>query len=162
MTQTPQQASNSRAATICARHGDAPDALIEILHGVQHEAGFVSDDDLREIAHALNLSLADVEGVVSFYHDFRRAPEGRHEVQLCRAEACQAVGCEALADHAARRLGVAFGETTADGGVTLKAVYCLGDCALGPAAMIDGRLHGRLTPERFDALIAGLDKKAAS
>jgi formate dehydrogenase subunit gamma len=104
----------------------------------------------------LNLSRAEVHGVVSFYHDFRQSPGGRHRVRLCRAEACQSLGAEGLARHACATLGVPLGGTTQDGAITLEAVYCLGNCALSPAMMVDGELHGRMTPARFDAITAGL------
>ncbi len=139
---------------ICADHGNRPDALIEILHDVQGGAGCVPEDAIPVLAECLNLSRADVHGVVTFYHDFRRTPAGRHEIALCLAEACQANGCDGLADHVRSRLGVDMGETTADGAFTLKAVYCLGNCALGPSVMIDGALHARVDADRFDALLA--------
>ena len=107
------------------------------------------------IASALNLSRAEVYGVVTFYHDFRKAPAGRHVVKMCRAEACQSMGGEALVARAEERLGTAFGTTSAEG-VTLEAVYCLGLCATGPSAMVDGQVVGRLDPRRLDAVIDGL------
>jgi formate dehydrogenase subunit gamma len=134
-----------------------PGALLPILHELQAEFGYVPDEATPLIADALNLSRAEVVGVVHFYHDFRTTPGGRHTVQVCRAEACQAVGADALAAHAETRLGVPMGDTTEDGAVTLRAVYCLGNCALGPAVMVDGRLCGRVTPERFDALLASVE-----
>ncbi len=137
---------------ICESHGRRPDALMEILHAVQDARGFVPREAVAVIADALNISRAEVHGVITYYHDFRAAPAGRCVVQLCRAEACQSVGAEALAAEVERRLGVASGETRADGAVTLQTVYCFGDCALGPAAMIDGRLHGRMTADRVVAL----------
>lgn len=142
-------------AAICARHDNRPDALVEILHDVQAALGHVPRDLLPPIAEALNLSRAEVHGTVTFYHDFRDRPPGRRVVRLCRAEACQAVGSEALAAHAQQVLGLGFEETEADGAATLEAVYCLGNCALGPAVMIDGRLHGRVTPDRLERLLAG-------
>ncbi|MEZ5773725.1 MAG: formate dehydrogenase subunit gamma [Hyphomicrobiaceae bacterium] len=146
---------------ICAAHGNRPDALLEILHDIQHRDGHIAEAHLPAIARALNLSRAEVHGVVTFYHDFRREPAGRHVVKLCRAEACQSVAGGETCAHAEKSLGVRLGGTTGDGRVTLEAVYCLGNCALGPAAMIDGRLHGRVDAARFDELIAGLDRKAA-
>jgi formate dehydrogenase subunit gamma len=106
------------------------------------------------VAESLNLSRAEVHGVVTFYHFFRRSRPGAHTVSLCQAEACQSMGAEALATHARQRLGIGFHETTANGAFTLEPIYCLGNCACSPAAMIDGRLYGRVTAERFDALIA--------
>jgi formate dehydrogenase subunit gamma len=105
------------------------------------------------IAHALNLSRAEVHGVISFYHDFRAAPPGRHVLRVCRAEACQAMGAERLARAVQGRLGIEWHGTTPDGSVTLEPVYCLGNCACAPAAMLDGRVHGRLTQERVAALV---------
>ena len=139
---------------ICDKHENRPDCLIEILHQVQKTLGFLSEDDLKSIAEALNISRAEIHGVVSFYHDFRRQPAGKKVVKICLAEACQAVGCESLKAHAEESLSVTMGGTTADGGITLKPVYCLGNCALGPAMLIDDTLHGRVTKDRFEALMA--------
>lgn len=144
------------AVTTAARFDNRPDALIEILHALQDEIGYVPEAVVQPLASALNLSRAEVHGVISFYHDFHREPPGRHIVRVCRAEACQSVGCEALARHAESTLGVAFGQTRADGKATLEPVYCLGNCALGPSVMIDGELHGRVDPSRFDALMREL------
>lgn len=131
-----------------------PGALLPILHAVQDALGYIPPDALPTIAWELNLTRADVHGVVSFYHYFRSAPPGRHVVQLCRAEACQARGARALEAHAKQALGVDFGETTADGAVTLTAVYCLGNCACGPSVLVDAdELHANVTAERFDALV---------
>ena len=135
-----------------------PGPLLEVLHGIQGALGYVPPAAVPLIADELNLSRAEVHGVLTFYHHFRHAPPGRHSVQLCRAEACQSMGADALAEHAKRRLGIGFEQTTGDGRVSLDAVYCLGNCACSPAALIDGQLHGRLTPERFDELIAELEK----
>jgi len=137
---------------ICGAFGDKPDALLEILHQVQERQGCLGDTALRTIADALNISRAEIHGVVSFYHDYRRAPPARNIVKICRAEACQAVGCEDLAVHAEAKLNTRFGAKSADNEFGLEAVYCLGNCALGPAVMIDGDLYGRVTPQRFDAL----------
>jgi formate dehydrogenase subunit gamma len=120
---------------------------------VQGEFGCIPTGAVPVIARALNLSRAEVHGVVSFYHHFRSKVPGRHVLQICRAESCQAAGGRALERHAQQRLGVGFGETTPDGRVTLEAVYCLGLCACSPAAMLDDEVHGRVTAERLDALI---------
>lgn len=133
------------------RHRDGP--LLEILHEVQAAFGCVPAAAVPVIARALNLSRAEVHGVVTFYHHFRSAPPGRRVLRLCRAESCQAAGSRELERHAQRRLGIGFGETTPDGSVTLEAVYCLGLCACSPAAMLDQEVHGRLTPDRLDALL---------
>ncbi len=133
-----------------------PDALLPLLHDVQSRLGYIPKDAIRLIAQALNLSRAEVHGVVTFYHDFREEPTAEHVVQLCMAEACQSVGCRDLARHAADRLGVGMNEATADGAIQVEAVYCFGNCAAGPTIRIDDRVHGRVTPARFDALIAPL------
>jgi formate dehydrogenase subunit gamma len=138
------------------RHAHEPGALLPILHDVQQALGHVPASQVPAIAAALNLSRAEVHGVVSYYHFFRDAPPGRHVVQVCRAEACQACGADALMAHAERTLGCASHETRGDAAVTLEPVYCLGLCASSPAIMIDDRLHARVTPERFDSLVAGL------
>ena len=127
--------------------------LMPILHDLQAAFGSIPEAAERLIAQKLNLTRAEVHGVVTFYHDFRRKPAGAHTLKLCRAEACQSAGGEALARRAETALGVKSGETTGDGQVTLEAVYCLGLCAIAPSAMIDGRVVGRLDEERIDALI---------
>lgn len=131
-----------------------PGPLIEILHAIQADIGFIPAAAVPVIAESLNLSRAEVHGVVTFYHHFRSAPQGAHTLEICRAESCQAMGGEALAEHAKRRLGVDFEQTTADGAFSLRPVYCLGNCACSPAVMIDGELHGRVTPGRLDELLA--------
>jgi formate dehydrogenase subunit gamma len=134
-------------------------ALMPILRRIQDELGWVPPDSIPLIAHELNLSRAEVHGVVSFYHDFRHEPPGRNVVRICRAESCQAMGGGVLADHARKRLGVEFGNTSADGSCTLEAVYCLGNCACSPAVVINGELIGCVTPERFDAAISSLVRR---
>ena len=136
-----------------------PGPLLEVLHGIQGELGFIPAAAVPLIAEELNLSRAEVHGVISFYHYFRHSPPGRHSVQVCRAEACQAMGAEQLAAHASSKLGAAFHETSADGRFSLDPVYCLGNCACSPAVMIDGELHGRVTPARFDELIQDLEAR---
>lgn len=133
------------------RHRDGP--LIEVLHEVQADFGCIPSGAVAIIARALNLTRAEVHGVVSFYHHFRTRAPGRHVLQICRAESCQAAGGRAIEAHAQQRLGIGFGGTTPDGRVTLEAVYCLGLCACSPAAMFDDEVHGRVTPDRLDALI---------
>ena len=128
-----------------------PGPLLEILHSVQKELGCVPAESVPLIADALNLSRAEVHGVVSFYHHFRGQPAGAHTIKLCRAEACQAMNGDALAAFARQRLGIEFGETRTDGKVTLEAVYCLGNCACAPSAMIDGHLRGRLDSQALAA-----------
>ncbi len=143
---------NDAASRIAARYDNKPDALLEILHDLQAEAGHVAEDALPTLAKALNISRAEVHGVVSFYHDFRRQSAGRHVVKMCRAEACQSMGSNELAAAAQKTLKVKFGETTSDGSVTLEAVYCLGLCATSPALLVDERPMGRMTPKKFEAL----------
>ena len=154
---SPEQAAVVRA---CAAGKDRPGALLPILHAVQEALGFVPPDAVGLIAKALNLSRAEVHGVVTFYHYFRTERGGRHVVHLCRAEACQSLGATALEKHAKRSLGVDFHGTSADGTVTLEPVYCLGNCALGPSLMIDEDLKGRVSPERFDELMQSLRAEA--
>jgi formate dehydrogenase subunit gamma len=131
-----------------------PGPLLEVLHAIQAALGYVPEGAVPVVAQGLNLSRAEVHGVVTFYHYFRRTPPGKHVLSLCRAESCQALGADGLAEHAKRSLGVDFHETTEDGEFSLEPIYCLGNCACSPAAMVDGRLYGRLTPERFDAMVS--------
>lgn len=138
-------------------HRDQPGNLLPVLHAVQDALGYVPKEAIALLAHELNLSRAEVHGVVSFYHGYRTERPGRHVMHLCRAEACQSVGAAALEAHARRTLGVDFHGTTADGAVTLEPVYCLGNCALGPNLLIDGeKLCGRVTPARFDQLVGDM------
>lgn len=140
-------------ATAVAAHRDEPGPLLVVLQAVVAELGHVPDAAIRPIAEALNLSRAEVHGVISFYHDLRTEPPGRVVAKVCRAEACQALGANAVLDGAAERLGVKVAATSEDGALTLDEVFCLGNCALGPSALVDGRLHGRLTVDRLCALI---------
>jgi formate dehydrogenase subunit gamma len=128
--------------------------LIPILHGVQSALGYIPKDAVPLLASELNITRAEVHGVLTFYHYFRTEPCGRHVLYLCRAEACQSVGAGALEHHAKQTLGIDFHETTSDGSVTLEPVYCLGNCALGPSILMDNQLQGRVTSDRFDELIA--------
>lgn len=141
---------------IIQAHCTLPGATLPILHAIQDAWGYVPDAALPRIATALNRSRAEVQGVVSFYHHFRRTPPGRHVVQVCRAESCLAMGAEALEAHAKATLGIDFHQTSADGAVTLEPVYCLGNCACSPAIRVDDDIHGRMSPRRFDALVAEL------
>ncbi len=143
-----------RTERILAAFDSTEAPLLEILHAVQREFGCVPDAAKRKISEHLNLSRAEVHGVVSFYHDFRAEPAGRHVLKVCRAEACQSMGGEQLAARLSNELGIEFGETTADGRVTLEAVYCLGLCACAPSAMLDGKLIGRLDSHRVTELVA--------
>ena len=152
-------AADARGALdrLLAAQRDRPGALLPVLHAIQDAAGHVPSEAIPAIARALRLSRAEVHGVITFYPHFRRHPPGRHVVQICQAEACQSMGAVALTAHAEKRLGAKLHETSADRAFTVEAVYCLGNCALSPAIMIDGALHGRLTPSRFDQIVAGLD-----
>ena len=155
MTRQPQGTDMAaRTAAIIGELKTLEGPLLPILHGVQEEFGYVPQEALPAIAEALNLSKAEVHGVVSFYHDFRRAPAGRHVLKLCRAEACQSTGGDALHDRLQRLLGIGFGETATDGSVTLEATYCLGLCACSPSAMLDGEPIGRLDETRIEELAA--------
>jgi formate dehydrogenase subunit gamma len=145
--------SKSRADEIIAAHRASEGAALPVLRALQEEFGFVPEEVVPPVASALNLSRAEVHGIVSFYHDFRRAPPGRHVLRLCRAEACQSMGADTLAAEARERLRVGWGETSADGCVTLEPVFCLGLCACAPAAMLDGKVVGALDRARLGALI---------
>lgn len=150
-------ADRAQVLAIVGRHRHRDGPLLEILHEVQRALGCVPRPAVAIVAEALNISRAEVHGVVSFYHFFREAPPGAHVLRLCRAEACQSMNGRALEAHATQRLGIKCGETTPDGRITLEAVYCLGLCACAPSAMLDGEVHGRVTPQRLDELLAGKD-----
>lgn len=140
--------------SIVAQHKTLPGAMLPILHEIQDRAGYIPSEAVPLIARELNVSRAEVHGVVTYYHHFLTTPPGRHLVRICRAEACQAVGAEALAAHAKAALACDFDETTADGAFTLLPVYCLGQCACGPALMLGDELHARVSPDKFDRLLA--------
>ena len=146
--------SADRTAEIIAAHRDLEGPLLPILHAVQEAFGYVPEPAVPQIAAALNWSRAEVHGVLTFYHDFRREPAGRHVLKMCKAEACQSRGADALAAQAVQQLGIAFGETTPDARVTLEPVYCLGLCPMGPNAMLDGHPVARLDTARMSALLA--------
>ena len=133
-----------------------PGALLPILHAIQENIGWVPDEAVPLIAGALNVSRAEVQGVLDFYHDFRREPPGRHRVQICRAESCQAMGARTLELHARSSLEIDFHQTTGDGAISLEPVYCLGNCACSPAIRVDGEIHGRVDRAVFDALMQTL------
>lgn len=146
--------NSQRGAEIIAELSGNEGATLVILHAIQEAFGYVPQPVIPMIAEALNLSRAEVHGVFTFYHDFRAEPAGRHVLKLCRAEACQAAGGDALAARAEQKLGISVGNTTPDGAVTLEPIYCLGLCATAPSAMLDGRVVGRLDAPRLDALVA--------
>src|ERR1700688_58275 len=145
---------SARGDEIIAEHSHLEGATLVILHALQEAFGYVPEPAIPMIADALNLSRAEVHGVFTFYHDFRHEPAGKRVLKLCRAEACQAAGGDAVAARAEARLRIALGTTTADNRVTREPIYCLGLCATAPSAMLDGRLVGRLDEARIDALIA--------
>jgi formate dehydrogenase subunit gamma len=136
-----------------ATRGHLPGGLLEVLHAIADRLGWIPPEAVERVAKALNLSRAEVHGVITFYHDFRSEPPGRHVLKLCRAEACQSMGSELLAAQLERRLGCRFGETSPGGAVTLEPVYCLGNCAASPALLLDGQLRGRVSAGRLDRLI---------
>lgn len=149
--------SDSAVRSVVGSVADQPGPLLLALQAVQQAFGYVDPLAVPIVADVLNVSRAEVHGVLTFYHDLRTTPRGAHHVQVCRAEACQSRGGRALAAHAQRTLGVEFGATTADdndNNITLDQVFCLGNCALAPAVMVDGRLHGRVDSARFDALVS--------
>ncbi|MFY9642543.1 MAG: formate dehydrogenase subunit gamma [Rhodomicrobium sp.] len=142
------------ARGIITRHLGQEGAALPILHALQEEFGYLPEETLPAVADALNITRAEIYGVATFYHDFHLEPRGKHSLTLCRAEACQSMGAVALAERAKARLGVDFGETTLDGQVTLEQTFCLGLCACAPSATVDGKLVGRLSPQKLDAIIA--------
>lgn len=135
------------------RLASQPGALLPILHAIQDELGYVPDEAVSIVAGVLNLSRAEVHGVVTFYHFFRTSRPGKHTLYLCRAEACQAMGARALESYVRDKLQVDFHQTTADGRFSLEPIYCLGNCACSPAVMVDETVYGRVTPERFDQIL---------
>lgn len=135
---------------------DTPGALLPILHAVQDKLGYIPAESLSLLAEGLNLSKAEVHGVVSFYHYFRSTPPGNHTIQICRAESCQAMGSRALELHAKQTLKIDYQQTTADGDISLASVYCLGNCACSPAIRIGDEIHGHVDAEKFDRLVSSL------
>ncbi|MEQ1941791.1 formate dehydrogenase subunit gamma [Mesorhizobium sp. VNQ89] len=144
----------SRTSAVINEFAGLEGPLLPILHGLQEEFGFVPDESLPVIAKALNISNAEVHGVVTFYHDYRRHPAGRHVLKICQAEACQSMGSDAIAARIQQLLGIGFHETAKDGSVTLEPIYCLGLCACAPAAMLDGEVIGRLDAEKLEEIAA--------
>ena len=149
------------AAEIVAAHANLQGAMLPILHALMEAFGYIDAAAIPIVASALNVSKAEVHGVIGFYHDFRTELPGRHVFKVCRAEACQAMGCDGLIADLERRFAARLGETSPDGAVTLEAVYCLGNCALSPAAMLDGKLHGRVTPAKAETLLAAAHKRSS-
>lgn len=153
---------NERAVTLVEQRKNLPGALLPILHALQEEFGYVDPSIVPAIADALNLSKADVHGTISFYHDFRHHPPGNHVLKMCRAESCQSMGCDAVIGHVEKKLGAKLGETTADGTFTLDAVYCLGNCSLSPAVLLDGKPYGRVSAQVADFLIDDARKRGVT
>jgi formate dehydrogenase subunit gamma len=141
------------ATEIIDGFGAKPEMLVQILHAFVAHYSYISNEAIRQIARELNLSRAEVHGVVSFYHDFRTEPPGRHVVKICQAESCQAMGSRDLTAYAEKKLGTTLNATTADGQITLEPVYCLGNCACSPAVMIDENVYGRVDAAKLDGLL---------
>ena len=146
--------TDAAVQSVLARLAHEPGALLPILHAVQDALGYVPPQAVPAIADALNLSRAEVHGVISYYHDFRSTPPPPHRLQICRAEACQSLGGEALLAHARAHLGCGLHHTSGDGAFSVEPAYCLGLCASSPALMLDGQPHARVTPQAFDTLVA--------
>jgi len=152
-------AARERVLAVIAELKNEAGPLLPVLHGIQNALGYVPPDAVPLVADALNLSRADVHGVVSFYHYFRDTPPGRHVIYVCRAESCQSMNGKALEAHVKSRLGTAFHQTTESGSFTVEPVYCLGNCACSPALMVDGELYGRVTPARFDEIVEDWERR---
>lgn len=155
MNMTETGAMKATAQAIIANLKDRPGALLPILHGVQDSLGYIPAETVPDIAAALNLSRAEVHGVISFYHYFRDTPPGKTTIHLCRAESCQAMGAKQLESHVKNRLGIDYHETTADGAYTLEPVYCLGLCACSPSMQIGDEVYGRVSADTFDSILTG-------
>ena len=153
-TAAPRPGVDSAVQGVLAQLAGEPGALLPILHALQDALGYVPPDSVPTIADALNLSRAEVHGVISYYHHFHSSPPTPHTVQVCRAEACQSMGAEALLAHARQHLGCGMHAQSGDGVFTVEAAYCLGLCASSPAITVDGQVHARMTPQKFDALLA--------
>jgi formate dehydrogenase subunit gamma len=156
------QVVNGEIAQIIERHRHRPGALLPLLHEVQDRLGHIPDAVVAPIARALNLSRAEVHGIITFYHHFQRTPGGRHTLRLCQAEACQSLGAAALREHAQRTLDCGLHQTTADGVFRLEPVYCLGQCANSPTLAIDDEVYARVTPQRLDELLAAVREQDRS
>ncbi len=148
-----------RAHELIEELQNLPGALLPILHALHEDFGYIDEGAVSMVARALNISQAEVHGTISFYHDFRHSPPGEHVLKICRAEACQSMGCDQLIRHVEGRLGVNRGETTADGSFTLEQVFCLGLCATSPAVMLDGKLYGRVSQDVVDFLIGSIRRR---
>jgi formate dehydrogenase subunit gamma len=149
----PKTYDRTIATEIINSFGAKPEMLVQILHAFVDRYSYISETAMRQIADELNISRADVHGVVNFYHDFRTTPPGRHVLRICQAEACQSMGSRELTAHAEQAVGVKLNGTTPDGEITLEPVYCLGNCACSPAVMVDNRVYGRVDKNKFDRLL---------
>lgn len=147
------QSQQSTVLDILDTHQSMPGNLLPILHSIQDTLGYIPAEAVEDIAKSLNLSKAEVHGVISFYHYFRTTPPGKHTIRICRAESCQAMNSKALEAHAKETLGIGYHETTSDEHFSLEPVYCLGNCACSPSITIDDEVYGRVTPEKFDQLL---------
>jgi formate dehydrogenase subunit gamma len=153
MSESAEEQQATAARKIASAHAGTPGGLLPVLHEIQDRFGFISDSAARAVAAELNLSRAEVHGVLTFYHLFRRSPPGKRTIYLCRAEACQAMGARELERHVKDKLAIDFHQTTQDRRFSLEPIYCLGNCACSPAIMIDDAVHGRVTTSRFDELL---------
>jgi len=145
---------NQEIADILVSHQSMPGNLLPILHAIQDSIGYIPQDSVPEIARALNQSVAEIHGVISFYHYFRQTPPGKNTIRLCRAESCQAMNGKSLEKYAQKQLKIDWHETTSDGEFSLEPFYCLGNCACSPALSVNKDVYGRVTPERFDEIVA--------
>jgi formate dehydrogenase subunit gamma len=157
---TREDYNKETASEIIAGFDKRPEMLVQVLHAFMDRFGWISSDAIRQLAEELNLSRADVHGVVSYYHDFRTSPAGKHVVKICEAEACQAMGSRDLSEHAKKSLGLDMHESNDN--VTLEPIYCLGNCACSPAIMVDGKTFGRVSAQRFDEIVAAMDSMDGS
>jgi len=153
---TSEDYDKQAASKIIEQFDSRPEMLVQILHAFLDRFGWITDEAIRQLASELNLSRADVHGVVSYYHDFRTSPPGKHIVKICEAEACQSMGSRELSEHAQESLGLGMHESNDD--VTLEPVYCLGNCACSPAIMVDGKTFGRVSTNRFDEIVATMNE----
>ncbi len=149
--------NKAAASELIQEFGAAPEMLVQILNAFVDKFSYISEEAIRQIADEVNLSRADVHGVVSYYHDHRTKPAGKRLVRICQAESCQAMGSDALTAHAEKSLGLQMHSTSDDGEITLEPIYCLGNCACSPAVMIDNRVYGRVDASRFDQLMSAGD-----
>lgn len=154
------QISDREIQQAIAPHAELPGAMLPVLHAIQDRFGYIPSNAIDLVASALRVSKAEVEGIISFYHHYRREPAGAHVVQVCRAEACQARGARELETHLKASLGIGYHQTTPDNEITLEPVYCLGNCACGPNLLVDDQVKARMSPDKADQLIESLRTQA--